>query len=128
MADDLTLEIGGLNGVLAKLAELGNGLPRELGNALRAEAEIEMTEAKRRTPVRFGHLRASGYVEGPIIAQGDIAVRLAFGGPSAPYAIYVHENMEAFHPVGQAKFLESVLLESAPYLAERVAARMNKTI
>jgi hypothetical protein len=25
---------------------------------------------------------------------------------SAPYAIYVHENLEAHHPIGQAKFLE----------------------
>ena len=28
-------------------------------------------------------------------------------GYSAPYAVYVHENLEAHHPVGQAKFLEA---------------------
>lgn len=28
-------------------------------------------------------------------------------GYSADYAVYVHENMEAHHPVGQAKFLET---------------------
>ncbi len=27
-------------------------------------------------------------------------------GYTQQYAIYVHENLEAFHPVGQAKFLE----------------------
>lgn len=27
-------------------------------------------------------------------------------GYTVHYAIYVHENLEAFHPVGQAKFLE----------------------
>lgn len=27
-------------------------------------------------------------------------------GYTQAYAIYVHENLEAFHPVGQAKFLE----------------------
>lgn len=27
-------------------------------------------------------------------------------GYTAAYAVYVHENMEAVHPVGQAKFLE----------------------
>lgn len=27
-------------------------------------------------------------------------------GYAAQYAIYVHENLEAFHPIGNAKFLE----------------------
>lgn len=27
-------------------------------------------------------------------------------GYTAQYAIYVHENLEAYHPVGQAKYLE----------------------
>ena len=39
--------------------------------------------------------------------------------------VTVHENLDAFHRVGQAKFLESVLVESRPYLAARVARRMN---
>lgn len=25
---------------------------------------------------------------------------------TAPYAVYVHENLQSYHPVGQAKFLE----------------------
>jgi hypothetical protein len=33
-------------------------------------------------------------------------LRLAVGY-SAPYAIYVHENLQAHHPIGQAKFLET---------------------
>jgi hypothetical protein len=93
--------------------------------ALEAEAEIEMTEAKRRTPVDTGALRASGHVK-PARRNGrDITVELDFGGPSAPYAVFVHEDMEAFHRVGQAKFLESVLVESAPHMAARVAQRMR---
>lgn len=47
------------------------------------------------------------------------------GGPSAPYAIYVHEDLEAFHKVGQAKYIESVLMESRPFMAARVAKRID---
>jgi hypothetical protein len=47
------------------------------------------------------------------------------GGPAAPYAIYVHEDLEAIHPVGQAKFIESVLLESRPFMAARIAKRID---
>ena len=32
-------------------------------------------------------------------------------GYQAPYAVYVHENLEAFHSNGQAKYLETVLRE-----------------
>lgn len=97
---------------------------REAGAALREEAEIEMTEAKRRTPVLTGALRASGHVTGPTAAADGVEVKLAFGGPAAPYALAVHENMEAFHANGEAKFLERTLNESVPHMAGRLARRI----
>ena len=33
-------------------------------------------------------------------------------GYSAPYAVYVHENTQIYHPTGQAKFLSSALKDS----------------
>lgn len=116
------IQIRGWDRVEQQLQRLVDQTPRLAQQALRVEAEIEMTEMKKRTPVRTGALRASGHVE-------DLrpwGVRWSFGGPSIPYAIYVHENLDMFHRVGQAKFLESVLAESAPYLAERVANRMRE--
>lgn len=124
MADALSLQVRGVKECMASLDALAALFPVETGKALRKEAEIEMTEAKRRTPVQTGTLRSSGVVEGPDPKSGEIEVRLAFGGPAAPYAVYVHENLEAFHKVGQAKFLESTLNESLPHLAQRVAKRM----
>ena len=55
----------------------------------------------------------------------DVSVRMSFGGNAVQYAVSVHENLEAFHRVGQAKFLESVLNESVGYMTQRVAARMR---
>lgn len=122
---EIALKIEGLDRLQAKLQELAQGLGVEVGNALRAEAEIEMTEAKRRTPVLTGALRGSGHVTGPTWRGRDVTVELKFGGPAAPYAVAVHENVEAFHRNGQSKFLESVLFESAPHLAARVARRIK---
>jgi hypothetical protein len=107
---------------LSRLAEL---IPGKVSRALYEEAQIEMTEAKRRTPVDTGALRASGLVNKPEVLDRDIKVTLQFGGPSAGYAVYVHENLEAFHKRGQAKFLESTLLESAPYMAARIGKRID---
>lgn len=109
----------------ARLKALGPSYRGAAAAALYAEAEIELTEARRRTPVDTGALRQSGLVEEPTIKGDAIAVRIGFGGPAAPYAVYVHEDLHAFHPVGQAKFLESTIVESAPHLAKRVAARMR---
>lgn len=39
-------------------------------------------------------------------AHDNCEVRVGF---TAEYAVYVHENLEAEHPVGQAKFLEEPL-------------------
>lgn len=127
MAEDMSLQIGGLDKVLDALGALPAQLVMKAANALRAEAEIEMTEAKQRTPVKTGTLRASGHVTGPTQNGNDIDVTLTFGGPAAEYAVFVHENVEAYHRVGQAKFLESTVLESAPHLADRIATRMGKT-
>lgn len=97
-------------------------LPIAAARALREEAEIEMAESKERVPVRFGILRASGYVAPPKFDRGRVSVELGYG---TSYAVQVHEDLDAFHRVGEAKYLESVLMESAPYMAVRVGRRLN---
>lgn len=122
---DTVLEIKGLDQVNRELQALALRFQGEIGPALFAEAEIEMTEAKQRTPVRFGVLKGSGHVQGPEGSGLDTQVRLVFGGPAAGYAIYVHEQVDTFHENGRSKFLESTLLESAPFFATRVANRLQ---
>jgi hypothetical protein len=62
---------------------------------------------------------------GPETQGKQIQVRLVFGGPAAPYAAIVHENLTAHHPVGQAKYLESVALERRPGMGKEVAGFMK---
>jgi len=90
------------------------------------EMNIEAKESMRRTPVRFGALRASTRVLTPEWDGNTLTVIIAVGDTSTPYAIYVHENLDAFHKVGQAKFLESTLMESRPYMAARIARRLGQ--
>ena len=113
------IEIKGLAEANLKVQELIASDIKAGVMALREFAETEMTEAKRRTPVDTGVLRASGFVS-PV----EDGVRLAYGGAASDYAIYVHENLDANHPVGEAKYLERPVLEALPGLAERVAKTM----
>lgn len=111
--------------VTAALGQLANRVAPSGARALFQEAQIEKTESMKRTPFEFGALRASHTVSQPVNRGDTIEVVISVGGVSAPYAVFVHENLEAFHSHGQAKFLESTVRESAPYMAARIAARMQ---
>ena len=51
-------------------------------------------------------------------AEHDVSVTVGY---TAEYSIHVHENLEARHPVGQAKFLESAAREMAQQAGALVA-------
>lgn len=108
-----------------KLLRLRDRIPDEVGAALYQETQVETTEVKKRTPVKFGPLRASVHSEGPFRKGRMIWTNIVAGGPSAPYAFFVHEDPDAFHKVGQWKYLESVILESAGHMASRVGRRID---
>lgn len=121
----------GAAAMIAKLKAIAAKFPDRVATALYTEAQIEATEMKRRTPVDTtenaphpGNLRNSIHVEEPERNGRMISVTIATG-VQAPYAIYVHENPDAFHPIGQWKFMESVLNESRPHMAARIAKRVK---
>ena len=122
---NFSVTVRGLSEMQAKLRSLAQEMPQDVALALYQEAESEMTEAKARTPVDTGALKGSGHVRQPEIGLNGVSVKMGFGGPAVDYAVQVHEDLEAFHPTGQAKFLESVLQESAPHMAERIAKRID---
>jgi hypothetical protein len=108
-----------------KLNNVLKQYPDRVGQALYTEMGIELKEVVRRTPMQSGDLRKSEKLIGPSKDVNSIVVLIVAGGPDAPYAIVVHEDLDAFHKVGQAKYLESVLLESRSFIGARVAKRLN---
>jgi hypothetical protein len=101
---------GSLDDFALYLRQARSRLRKELASGLYQLGEEVMADARPRTPVEFGHLRQSGHVELPAWSGSEVSVTVGFGGPAAPYAIYVHENLEAHHEVGQAKYLEEACL------------------
>lgn len=109
----------------ARIRKAGLSLRNQLARAIYEEASVELKEVILRTPLLHGPLRASERLEGPLW-EGDVAyVMIVAGGPAAPYAVYVHENDEAVHPIGQSHFISSVLEESAAYMGQRILKRMR---
>lgn len=117
--------------ISANLRLIAAKFPDRVAAAIYQEAQIEVTEMKRRCPVDItedaphpGNLRASIHAEEPERRGRNISVTVATG-QQAPYAIYVHENPDAIHPVGEWKFMESVLNESRSSMGARIAARVD---
>jgi hypothetical protein len=120
--------LSGVKDMQRKLEQAATDLQRRQALALRQEAEIEMTESKKRCPVDVGILRASGHVQPVIQNGGKTSVDLVYGGAAEDYAIVQHETPPEifYHRVGQWKFLESVLMESLPSMGARIAARIKE--
>ncbi len=118
-------KVTGLDGLNAAFEIHREQTVRKLAAGLYQEAEQIMGLAKEKyVPVDLGPLRASGYVELPIIKGDQVSVVLGFGGPSAPYALTQHENMDFNHTTGGPKYLERPALERAPGIPGRLKARL----
>ena len=135
----------GVRDLVAALKKIATKFPDRVAAALYHEAQIEMTESKRRCPVApgGGTLRASGMVAPPVRRGRNISVTLSYGGAAKDYAIAVHEHLSEHSPPSWVaaeqsghgvhwtqpstgpKFLESVLNESRATMAARVAARVH---
>lgn len=116
----------GSDAMLKRLVRVREQFPDRFGAALEKEAEIEATECKKRCPVATGALRATIHVEGPKREGRKIQCSIVAGGPSAGYALTVHEDLDAYHKNGEAKFIERPLKESAPHMSERLTERLRK--
>jgi hypothetical protein len=79
-----------------------------------------------RTPKKTGKLRSTETVKVRVSSKKeDIGVTLVAGGPRAPYARIVHEDLRARHKVGQAKYMESVILEKRSTAAQGIGSRLS---
>lgn len=97
-----------------------------MGSAIYAEANRIFNASQVLTPVDTGALRGSGHVTPPAITGTSVETTIGYGGPAAPYAIYVHEITTSFHnPPTQAKFLEQPFLAAAAGLSERLGATVQ---
>lgn len=117
--------IEGVQELRRSLLSASKRVDDESGRALVPEAEALKKKAQARTPVDTGALRDSFEVSRPKQSRGVVSVEVRAGGPSAPYAAKVHENMEASHAKGEAKFLQRPTLEARGRLLRALAGRFS---
>ena len=110
--------------VSARLLALANTFPQAAAVALNEVAEVTMTDAKERTPVQYGRLKASGNVA-TYATTRSLRARLVFG---TEYCVWVHERLELRHKVGEAKFLERAMSKTALTFAADIKAKIMQIL
>jgi hypothetical protein len=117
------------------MSKIKERFPLILAAAAYQELAVEAREMKARTPVwnperkvppghAPGSLRASGRLSPPDIQPGKITFVFSFGNQVVNYALFVHEDPDAFHATGEWNFMRGVLHESAPFLPARIAKHL----
>ena len=117
----------------------GESLPGMIDRGLYKWGEQTMGQIKGdpAVPVMDGNLRASGVVL-PVERNGTLhTLTMGFGGPSAPYAVKIHENPRAgktggvspsgrrykkWAQVGAYKYLEGPMAANGSKVPESIAA------
>jgi hypothetical protein len=136
----MAAKVKGTAAAKREIVSQGSSIKSGLRAGLWAAGLIVEGEAKKRVPVEYGKLRASGYTNRvPGIDKEKI-----FVGFSAHYAFYVHENLEAkwkgkkrksgigvyWGPKGQPRYLYNALMskrgEARRLVSRYVKARKAK--
>jgi hypothetical protein len=125
VADTFTFEIEGAQELRKMLEVSGKAAGQIVGLVILEEANMIFAKAMILTPIDTGALRGSGGVSAPTNTPQGIGVDIFFGGPAAPYALYVHEILGNYHnSPTQAKFLEQPFMERLPEIQKNMARRI----
>jgi len=113
----MAVELIGIDKVLANLnKEIGKIEGQTVAGMRAALLKVKALSIVK-TPVDTGNLRQSHFVD---VRKKKRSIEGIIGAIAA-YAIFVHEDLEAKHTVGEAKFLENAIRESAPIILATIA-------
>ena len=117
--------------IAKEIAVAGRAGAVAAAEALRHEGQEVLARSIDEVPVDTGALKASGRLlpqQGGVIQTGNtMEVQIAFGSTAADYAVYVHENLEAHHPHGKAKYVEGPMLRQVVGISQRIADKVRAT-
>lgn len=107
------MKIFGGREAAADLLGLAKKSPEAMVRALEKYGNARFNESQELVPVETGELKESGVADKPEWEGNRLAMEIGYGGTQAEeYAAIVHEDMEAHHDQGQAKYLEQPLNEA----------------
>ena len=118
-----------LQRIQTALAQSGPEGVKIAARALRNEAQEAFAISQDEVPVDTGALKGSGRVRpdsGVFTRGNEVYVELTYGSTAVEYGIYVHENLEAYHPHGKAKYLEDPMVRQTNGISGRIADKVER--
>ena len=98
--------------------------------ALTRSATSILNEALMQVPFRRGILSSTGTVS-PVarLGNGQVAVRIFFGGPAAPYATEQHDNLTYRHAPGRkALYLADPVNAAMPNIERQIMSSIGQSL
>lgn len=99
--------------------------------ALRWEAQEAFANSQDEVPVDTSALKKSARIvpELGVATNGnEVFVTLTYGSTAEDYAVIVHEDLQANHPHGKAKYLEDPLNRQSHGIAGRIADKVERAM
>jgi hypothetical protein len=128
----VSVNISGVKGIQSRLARAPQETLQALEGAVYQEAQLIMRDSRPLVPVDTGALRSTGHVQNVQRDGEKVEVSFGYGGPAAPYALTVHENMDPnvkwSVPGTGPKYLERPFLERQQGMASRIANRIKRRV
>ena len=125
MAANVHMDVEGLDRLLRLLDGSGRHVNDYMGKALHEEASEVFLLSQELVPVRDGYLKGSGFIHPPKRAGWGTSIDIAYGGPAAGYALFVHERPARHEPPTSSKFLTKPMRRQAEGLGNRLLQRIE---
>ena len=125
MAKTYTFTLEGDVELQAVLRAAQQNAPKAVAQAIYEEAWVIFGKSQILVPVDTSALRGSGDVSAIQGSGRNVYVDIYYGGPAAPYALYVHEIIGNYHKAPtQAKYLEQPFMESLAKIQNNISRRI----
>lgn len=109
------------------LRESPGAILREVGTAVNEVAQYAFGQSQDIVPYDTGALAGSGMVE-VRTDMGGVEALISYGGPAAPYALYVHEINNNYRNGKQWKYLETPVSAAVPMFNQRIRDAVDTAI
>lgn len=121
---NMGLSVTGLEALTRRFQQMPAKVQQQATEAVNSTLQTVFEESQQQVPVASqddreppGTLKASGHITPAEVSGDAVTGSIAY---DAEYALIVHENLEAVHAVGKAKYLEDPANQAAPGFVEKL--------
>jgi hypothetical protein len=127
----IDVEFKNMDKLVRLLTKGGAGARQALRQSLYREGALAFADSQAEVPVDTSMLRSSGQAYGIKVTESpnEIVITLGYGGVAAPYALIVHEDLNARHnSPTKAKYLEDPVKRRVNGMSSRIVDSIDKAL